>query len=85
MKEKISALVAESIQPLGLVVSDVKTVDQEGVMALEIELDSQDVIDLNTVTKATEIINPILDAAGIIGEEIDVVDIYGKSKEEVEK
>ena len=83
MKEKINSLVAESLKELNVFVSDVKVVNQEGIMALEIELDSSDIIDLDTVTKATEIINPILDQENLVGEEIDVVDIYGKSKDEV--
>ncbi len=85
MKEQISALVDEKIKALNLVVSNVQVVQEDGVKSLEIELDSTDIIDLDRVTQATEIINPILDASGLIDATIDVVDIYGKSKEEVEK
>ena len=84
MKEKVTSLVEEALKDLEITVSNVQVVDQEGVTALEIELDRQEMLDLDTVTKATELINPLLDASGIIDESIDVVDIYGKSKGEVE-
>lgn len=86
MKEQVQALLDETLQPLGVFVSDAKVVIQDGnVKAFEVELDSKDVIDLDCVTKATELINPILDASGLIDDTIDVVDIYGRSKEEVEE
>ncbi len=84
MKEKVTSLVEEALKDLEITVSNVQVVDQEGVTALEIELDRQEMLDLDTITKATELINPLLDASGIIDESIDVVDIYGKSKGEVE-
>ena len=83
MKEEMIRIIDPEIEKLGLWVSDAKKVHQEGVIALEIELDSQGVLDLDIITKATDIINPILDRNNVIDEEIDVVDIYGKSKEEV--
>lgn len=84
MKEKVTSLVEEALKDLEITVSNVQVVDQEGVTALEIELDRQEMLDLDTITKATELMNPLLDASGIIDESIDVVDIYGKSKGEVE-
>ncbi len=81
MREELSALLDNELAALKLFVSDVKKVNQEGVITLEIELDSPEIIDLDTITEATNIINPILDASGIIDDQIEVVDIYGKSKE----
>ncbi len=73
----------EKLKPLGLWVSAVSICEQEGVKTFEIELDSKEMIDLNLVTEATEIINPLLDKSGLVDKSIDVVDIYGKSKGEV--
>ncbi len=84
MKEKISALLDSKLKDLNVFVSAVQIVEDEGVRSFEIELDSKEVIDLDKVTKATEIINPLLEQAKVIDESIDVVDIYGKSKGEVE-
>ena len=81
MREELSALLDNELAALKLFVSDVKKVNQEGVITLEIELDSPEIIDLDMITEATNIINPILDASGIIDDQIEVVDIYGKSKE----
>ena len=47
-----------------------------------IVLDSKDIIDLDTVVAATDILNPIIDKSGILGDDIDVLDIYAKEKGE---
>ena len=38
--------------------------------------------DLNTVVEATDILNPIIDKAGVLPDDIDVLDIYAKEKGE---
>ena len=42
-------------------------------------LDSKEVIDLNKIVAATNIINPLMDKEDLIKEEY-LLDIYGKSK-----
>lgn len=79
MKEKVASLVDKKIASLNLHVSDVYYSEEEGIKTLNIELDSEDVIDLNKVTEATKIINPIMDASNLIGD-VDVLDIHSKSK-----
>ncbi len=79
MKEKVASLVDKKIASLNLYVSDVYYSEEEGIKTLNIELDSEDVIDLNKVTEATKIINPIMDASNLIGD-VDVLDIHSKSK-----
>ena len=79
MKEEIEKLIADKIKDLNLYVSDVYTSMDGKIKTLNIELDSDKVIDVERITKATEIINPILDANNIC-KDVDVLDIHSKSK-----
>lgn len=81
MKEKIEALIQDAIAPL--VVSDVYYSNEEGVKTLNIELDSKEVIDVETITEVTKIINPIIDE-NHLADDVDVLDIHSRSKGEVE-
>ena len=52
---------------------------ENGHNFLRICLDSPDIIDLNLIVEATNIINPLIDEIDLINEEYHL-DIYGKSK-----
>ncbi len=79
MEEKIKKLVDPHILELGLFVSAVYYSKEEGLKTLNVELDSKEVIDVNKVTEASKIINPIIDEAGF-SNDIDVLDIHSKTK-----
>lgn len=79
MEEKVKALVDGSIKDLGLFVSSVYYSTEEGVKTLNIELDSNEIIDVNKITEATQIINPIMDDNNLCND-IDVLDIHSKEK-----
>ena len=66
MEEKIKKLVDPHILELGLFVSAVYYSKEEGLKTLNVELDSKEVIDVNKVTEASKIINPIIDEAGFL-------------------
>lgn len=79
MKEKVKKLVDDNIKDLGLFVSDVYYSTEEGIKTLNVELDSDEVIDVNRITEATKIINPIMDDNNLC-DDIDVLDIHSKEK-----
>lgn len=79
MKEKVTMLIQDAISSLHLVVSDVYYSEDEGIKTLNIELDSEQTIDVDTITAATEIINPIIDS-NHLADDIDVLDIHSRSK-----
>ena len=81
MKEKVEALLKDVLDELNLFVSDVYYSEEEGVKALNIELDSDDVIDVERITEATKVINPIMDQEELT-KDIDVLDIHSKEKGE---
>ena len=85
MEEKVKEIIGNSLHDLNLTVDSVVYEKENNHNFLRICLDSPDVIDLNLIVKATNIINPLMDSADIIKEEYHL-DIYGKSKgEENEK
>ena len=79
MESKVKALVDDRIKDLGLFVSSVYYSTEEGVKTLNIELDSEEIIDVNKITEATKIINPIMDDNNLCND-IDVLDIHSKEK-----
>ena len=79
MKEKVKEIIGNSLEELSLVIDDVIYEKENGHNYLRIVLDSDKTIDIDTVVKATKIINPLMDKANIIDEEY-LLDIYGKSK-----
>ena len=79
MESKVKALVDGNIKDLGLFVSSVYYSTEEGVKTLNIELDSEEVTDVNKITEATKIINPIMDDNNLCND-IDVLDIHSKEK-----
>lgn len=79
MENKVKELLDDKIKDLNLFVSSVYYSNEEGVKTLNIELDSNEVIDVNKITEATKIINPIMDDNNLY-EDIDVLDIHSKEK-----
>ena len=81
MEEKIKSLISDALSELGLSVSSVYDTNEEGVKTRNIELDSDSIIDVEKITLATKIINPILDKTNLL-DDIDVLDIHSKEKGE---
>ncbi|MCI8588529.1 MAG: hypothetical protein HFG40_02645 [Bacilli bacterium] len=84
MKEKILESVGDKLENLNVFIDDVTYGKVEGENTLTIVLDSEEMIALNQVVMATRILNPILDRLDLI-EESYVLDVYAKSKGEVEE
>lgn len=80
MEEKVKRIIGDSLDELNLTVDSVVYEKENGHNFLRICLDSPDVIDLDLIVKATNIINSLMDKEDIIDEEYHL-DIYGKSKE----
>lgn len=79
MKEQIIELVGEKLSSLGIVIDDVIYEEEAGQKFLRVVLDSEKVLDLNTITMATRMMNPLLDKADLM-KEAYILDVYAKSK-----
>ena len=79
MEEKVKEIIGNSLDELNLTVDSVIYEKENNHNYLRICLDSPDIIDLDLIVKATNIINPLMDKENIINEEYHL-DIYGKSK-----
>ena len=82
MKDKIIEIVGDKLDSLNVFIDDVYEEKVGGIKTFYIVLDSKDIIDLNTVVEATDILNPIIDKANILPSDVDVLDIYAKEKGE---
>lgn len=83
MKEQVAKLVDESIKELGVFVSNAYISEEEGKKVFNIELDSEEIIDLNKITDASRIINKIMDENTSVLEDSDELDIFSKEKGDV--
>ncbi|MBR4618444.1 MAG: hypothetical protein IKO49_03970 [Bacilli bacterium] len=79
MKEKIIEKVNPAIKDLNMHITDVYISTEDGIKNLNIELDSDKVIDVERITEASSIINPIIDELDLI-EDGYVLDIHSKEK-----
>ena len=79
MEERVRKIIGDSLNDLNLTIDSVVYEKEHGANFLRICLDSPDIIDLDLIVKATNIINPLMDKENIINEEYHL-DIYGKSK-----
>lgn len=79
MKEKLIKLVGNRLDDLNVFIDDVYEEKKGNIKTLYIVLDSDEIIDLDKVTLATDILNPIVDE-NILTDDIDVLDIYAKEK-----
>ena len=82
MEEEIKSLISDAIKDLNLRVSIVYDSNEEGVKTRNIELDSDEVIDVEKITLATKIINPILDKTNLLND-VEVLDIHSKEKGDI--
>ena len=80
MKTQVEKLVNDSIKELNVFVDDAFISEEEGKKLFNIILDSDEVIDLNRITKASRIINKIMDKNKSLLKDIDELDIYSKEK-----
>lgn len=80
MKEKVEELINSKIKDLNIYVSDAFISKVENRPVFNIELDSDEVIDLDKITEASRIINEIIDNTDEIDEDYDELDIYSKEK-----
>ncbi len=81
MENKIKEKIGHCLDDLGLFIDSVKYEKEGNSNYLRICLDSDKIIDVNTIVKATKIINPLIDELDLINEEY-ILDVYGKSKGE---
>ena len=82
MEEEIKSLISDAIKDLNLRVSSVYDSNEEGVKTRNIELDRDEVIDVEKITLATKIINPILDKTNLLND-VEVLDIHSKEKGDI--
>ncbi len=80
MTEQVAELVNESIKELGVFVSNAYISEEEGKKVFNIELDSEEIIDLNKITDASRIINKIMDKNVNLLDDVDELDIFSKEK-----
>ena len=80
MKEKVIEAVSDKLDKLNCYIEDVRLVNENNVKTLEIVLDSDDLLDINTVTMATRILNPIIDKLDLV-EGSYVLDVYAEDKD----
>ncbi len=81
MEEKLIPIINEKIKDLNVHVDSINLEKEETETFLRIALDADFIIDLNTVVKATRIINPILDKEYETDEQY-MLDVYAKPKGE---
>lgn len=79
MQDKVIELIGDSLNELDLKVDSVIYETEGTNNYLRIALDADFIIDLNTVTEASRIINLIIDKANLINETY-ILDIYAKPK-----
>ena len=79
MENKVKELLKGKLDELNMVVDSVALEKENNQLYLRICLDSPDVIDIDKVVLATNIINPIMDDADLIDEKY-ILEVYGKSK-----
>ena len=83
MEDKVKDLLKGSLDELEMFVDSVVLEKEGNNLFLRICLDSNNTLDLDSIVKATKIIDPIIDAADLISEQY-VLEVYGKSKGSVE-
>ena len=79
MENKVKELLKGKLDELNMVVDSVALEKENNQLYLRICLDSPDIIDIDKVVLATNIINPIMDDADLIDEKY-ILEVYGKSK-----
>lgn len=80
MKEKVIEAVSDKLDKLNCYIEDVRLVNENNVKTLEIVLDSEELLDINTVTMATRILNPIIDKLDLVDGSY-VLDVFAEDKD----
>ena len=83
MEDKVKELLNDKLDELNMFVDSVVLEPENNNLFLKICLDSNNTLDLDSIVKATKIINPIIDEADLINEQY-ILEVYGKSKGSVE-
>ncbi len=83
MEERLIPIIDEKIKDLDVHVDSIKVEKEDNETYLRIALDADFIIDLNTVVKATRIINTIIDKENIELENYNL-DIYAKPKGDID-
>ncbi len=83
MEEKIKELLNPKLKDLEMVVDSCVLEHEGNNLFLRICLDSNNILDLDSIVEATNIINPIMDKEDIVSEQY-VLEVYGKSKGSVD-
>ncbi len=79
MKDKIIEAVGSKLDDLSLRIDDVVYEKENNNNYLRIVLDADFIIDVNTVSRASKIIDPIIDELDLI-DDAYILDIYAKEK-----
>lgn len=79
--EKIRVSIIGPMQEMDIIVDSIKYETEGNYNFLRIELDKVNGIDLDTIVKATEVINPIIDELDLIDDSY-ILDIVSKEKGE---
>lgn len=79
MKEKLIELVGNSLDDMKIVIDSVYEEKEEGNRYLRVVIDSDEILDLEKVVKATKVIDPIIEKADFINGEY-ILDVYAKPK-----
>lgn len=79
--EAIKEAILLPMQNMDVIVDSVKYVEEGNYKFLRIELDKVNGIDLDTIVKATEIINPIIDKLDLIDDSY-ILDVVSKERGE---
>ena len=82
MRDKIINSVGNRLDDLSLRIDDVVYEKENGINYLRIVLDADFIIDVNTVSRASKIIDPIIDELDLI-KDAYILDIYAKEKGDV--
>ena len=77
--EKIKEAIKVPMQEMDIIVSSVTYEEEGNYNFLRIELDKVNGIDLDTIVKATDVINPIIDELDLIDDSY-ILDIISKEK-----
>ena len=79
MKEKLISELGDSLNEIGVVIDDVYTEKEGHDEYLRVVLDRDEIIDIDTVVKATKIIDPIIEKLELVKGEY-ILDVYAKQK-----
>ncbi len=77
--KKLESDVNQALKEMDIIVSDINIREEKKYKFLTIELDKIGGIDLDTIVKATEVINPIVDKHDLI-DEYYILDVVSKVK-----